>query len=138
MNEQQIRKAIREALTNALDEGKIPTGLKKYMDDKKKGKKSNDKESDEKDDKKSFDGKPFGDDDGDDKPNVLDKEPKNADVQEDIDEAHCPSGKRDDEEVDEAHCPGKRDEEKDDKLKESFTTKKDQLLFEKLVRKWAK
>ena len=93
-----------------VEEGKIPDGLKKYMDDKKKGKKSKDKESDEKDDKKDFDGKPFGDDDGDDKPNVLDKEPKNAKVQ----------------------------ENKNESLREHFTRKKNDMLFERLVEKWTK
>ena len=55
-------------------------------------------------------------------------------------EAHCPgAGKRDDEkDIDEAHCPGKRDDEKEETNENWFHGDKNQVLFERLVKKWAK
>ena len=136
MEEEEISEEdVVEEEEGNVSEGELPPGLKAYQD-KKKGKKDG-----KKDDKKekSKNGKPFGDKDGDGKPNVLDKDADDANVQEeDLDESNC--GKRD---VDENHC-GKRDldeeitEENMEEVNESFRQKKDNLLFEALKDRWCK
>jgi hypothetical protein len=103
-------------------------------------------ESMEESDEKDFDGKPFGDDDGDDKPNVLDREPKNADVQENKNESlkegyetkmscEMKGGKWHEKE---GICSFGDEHQRPGQLGETFTSKKDQLLFERLTNKWAK
>jgi hypothetical protein len=79
MEEEEISEEdVVEEEENNVSEGELPPGLKAYQD-KKKGKKGDKSAGKE---EKSKNGKPFGDSDGDGKPNVLDKDADDADVQE--------------------------------------------------------
>jgi hypothetical protein len=71
----------------SIEEGKLPPQFKAYVKGKKSdsdSEENDDKDGDKKKEKKSSkkDGRPFGDKDGDGKPNVLDKDADDADVQE--------------------------------------------------------
>ena len=132
MEEEEISEEdVVEEEENNVSEGELPPGLKAHQA-KNKGKKV-DKSDDKKE--KSKNGRPFGDKDGDGKPNVLDTDANDANVQE--------------EDIDESNCGGKRDltdedlyedvnEENLEEVNESFKQQKDNLLFEALKDRWCK